>query len=42
MELIKIGNVVDMDRILDKHTLRKDRRNSKSLKAHRGPIQALW
>jgi hypothetical protein len=42
MELMKIGDTADMERILDKHTLRKDRRNSLTLKAHRGPIRALW
>lgn len=42
MELIKIGNLEDMERIFNKPGIKPERRNSKSLKANTGPIHALW
>jgi hypothetical protein len=40
MELLKIGDADEMDRILNKPGIRVDRRNSSSLKASRKPIHA--
>ncbi|CAF0738111.1 unnamed protein product [Brachionus calyciflorus] len=42
LELIKIGNVEEMERIFNKTVSTHERRNSKSLKATTGPIRALW
>jgi hypothetical protein len=39
---LKVGDVAEMDKILNKGGIKQDRRNSKSLKAHTGPIHAMW
>ena len=40
--MLKIGDVEEMDRIFNKHTIKRDRKNSKSLKATTGAVHALW
>lgn len=40
--MLRIGDSEEMDRIFNKHTIKRDRRNSKSLKADTGPVHALW
>lgn len=44
MELLRIGDVDEMDRLFNKPGIKVDRRNSLSLKALKlgGPIPALW
>jgi hypothetical protein len=42
LELLKIGDVDEMDRIFNKHSMGRDRRNSKTLKATGMNVHALW
>jgi hypothetical protein len=42
LEMLKIGDVAEMDKILNKPSTTIDKRNELSLKANKGPIHAIW
>jgi hypothetical protein len=42
LELLRIGDDTDMERILNRSSGKQERKNSLSLKAMTGPIHALW
>ena len=42
MELLKIGDEMDLERIFNKPGIKPERKNSKTLKAQIGPIHPLW
>lgn len=42
MELLKIGDAADLERIFNRNSNKQERKNSISLKALSGPIHAVW